>query len=342
MASRKSGRAAWRLAAVLSASIALLMGGCGGGGSSSSGGTEAAGLTFPPLTQPQLSAVAQAIQSRDLSARDASVVFEETSANGYALRIVRHTVNGVPHYGVVTIPAIRPAGKLPVVVDLDGWADGNPPLDVDRKASFLLPQAYSAIFVVPAFRGRTVRHAGQSWTAGGDICDAFDGAATDTMALLNVLAATEPLADMSRVLVRGGSRGGSVALLLGQRDPRVKLVSAGAAPVDFYRQDAATGYGETYRCQFITGKTAEQSREAIIASSALHFPMLKSVVKVYLDHGAIDEIVPLLNATEMNRRLVSDGVDVDFVTHAGGHDLEQIRAYVERRNVIFNSFLVMR
>lgn len=343
MALRKSGRAARIGWGCLFASITLLMGGCGGGGSSSSDGTAASALTFPPLTQAQLASVAQAIQARDLSARDASVVFEDKSPNGYTLRILRHTVNGVPHYGIVTVPTLQAPGKLPVVVELDGWSDGDPPVDVKDKTSTLLPHAFSAIFVVPAFRGRTLRHEGQSWPAGGDVCDAFDGAASDTMALLNALGATEPLADTSRVLARGGSRGGSVALLLGQRDPRVKVVSAGSAPVDFYRQDAAAGYGATYQCQFITGKTPEQSRQAIIASSALHFPMLKSVARVYLDHGVNDDVVPLLNATEMNRRLMADGVAVDLMTHHGtGHDLGQSQAYFQRRNAIFDAFVYQR
>ena len=46
------------------------------------------------------------------------------------------------------------------------------------------------------------------------------------------------------------------------------LVSAGSAPVDFYRADAAAAYGKLYQCQFFTGKTAEQSRNAMIAASA--------------------------------------------------------------------------
>ncbi|MEO3693433.1 prolyl oligopeptidase family serine peptidase [Roseateles sp. DJS-2-20] len=313
---------------------------CGGGGSSSGGTAQPAGFEFAPATTAQIAAVAQAIKARDLSPRNAAVAYEDSSNSTYVLRIIRHSVNGVDHYGAVTIPTVRYTTKLPVVVELDGMDDDNPPLDLARKLTGLGVQTRDAIVVMPAFRGRTLQFAGRSWTAGGDFCDGFDGAADDTMALLNVLEATEPAADVSRLLVRGGSRGGSVALLLGQRDARVRVVSAGSAPVDFYRADAAAAYGKMFQCQFFTGKTAEQSRSAMIAASALHFPMLRSVSAVYLEHGGADATVPVLNATEMNKRLLADGVKVDLVVYPGaGHDLGQVAAYRALQDSIFYAFI---
>lgn len=330
-----------RSLATLALALVLGLGGCGGGGGSSSGATAAtSSFEFAPATTAQITAVAQAIKARDLSPRNAAVAYEDSSNSTYVLRIIRHSVNGVDHYGAVTIPTVRYAAKLPVVVELDGMDEDNPPLDLARKLTGLGVQTRDAIVVMPAFRGRTLQFAGRSWTAGGDFCDGFDGAADDTMALLNVLEATEPAADVSRLLVRGGSRGGSVALLLGQRDARVRVVSAGSAPVDFYRADAAAAYGKLYQCQFFTGKTAEQSRNAMIAASAFHFPMLRSVSAVYLVHGGADATVPVLNATEMNKRLLADGVKVDLVIYSGaGHDLGQVAAYRALQDSIFYAFI---
>ncbi len=280
------------------------------------------------------------IKARDLSPRNAAVVYEDTSNGLYVVRILRHSVNGVDHYGAVTIPTAHASAKLPVVVELDGLDESNPPLDLARRIAGLGAHPWSAIVVFPAYRGRTIQYAGRSWTAGGNFCDAFDGASDDTQALLNVLEATEPVADVSRLLVRGGSRGGSVALLLGQRDARVQIVSAGSAPVDFYRADVAAAYGNIYQCQFLTGKSTEQSRQAMIAASAYHFPMLRSVSKVYLDHGELDSVVPVLNATEMNKRLMADGVKTDLFIHSGaGHDLGQVTAYRTRGEAMFNAFI---
>ena len=79
---------------------------------------------------------------------------------------------------------------------------------------------------------------------------------------MNVVEANVPQADFSRLMARGGSRGGNVALLLAVRDPRVTVVSAASAPTDFYRADVAAHYSRQYQCQFIEGKTVEESRRA--------------------------------------------------------------------------------
>jgi dipeptidyl aminopeptidase/acylaminoacyl peptidase len=331
---------AWRaLSGAALAAVAVLVSACGGGGSSGSA-AQVASFDWSPVTPQQVASLTQVIKARDLSARSVSIVYEDASDTFYTVRIVQHTVNGVQHYGAVTVPKVPGPGKLAVVADLDGLEDNNAPLDVSRKLRNLNGQAVSAVFVFPAFRGRALQFGGRTWQAGGDWCDAFDGAADDTMALLNVVATIEPAADVSKLMVRGGSRGGGVSLLLGERDPRVKVVFAGSAPVDFVRQDVAAGYGQMYQCQFFTGKTPEQSRQAMIAASAFHFPMLSSVSKVYLDHGGADPIVPVLNATEMSKRIVADGVKVDLMIYPGaGHDLGQEQAYRDRRDAVFSAFI---
>lgn len=330
-----------RSLATMAGALALGLSGCGGGGSSSSGAAAApSGFEFAPATQAQIAAVAQSINARDRSARNVSVVHEDTSDGLHTLRIVRHTVNGVDHYGAITVPTVRVGAKFPVLVELDGWPDDTPPLDVAQVLRWQRGQPRDAIFVMPSFRGRAIQFAGRTWKSGGDVCDAFDGAADDAMALVSALQSIEPLADTSRLMVRGGSRGGGVALLLGQRDPRVRVVQAEAAPVDFYRADAAAAYGDTYKCQFFNGKTAEQSRQAMIAASALHFPMLPSVSKVYLEHGSADPIVPVLNATEMNKRLVADGANVELTIYNGaGHSLGFTPDFLARRDANFYAFI---
>ena len=265
--------------------------------------------------------MAQSINARDRSARNVSVVHEDTSDGLHTLRIVRHTVNGVDHYGAITVPTVRVGAKFPVLVELDGWPDDTHPLDVAQVLRWQRGQPRDAIFVMPSFRGRAIQFAGRTWKSGGDVCDAFDGAADDAMALVSAFAKHRAA---GRYLASDGAAAaaGGVALLLGQRDPRVRVVQAEAAPVDFYRADAAAAYGDTYKCQFFNGKTAEQSRQAMIAASALHFPMLPSVSKVYLEHGSADPIVPVLNATEMNKRLVADGANVELTIYNGaGHSL---------------------
>lgn len=148
-----------------------------------------------------------------------------------------------------------------------------------------------AVFVIPVFRGRTLIYGEMAFEAEGDFCDAYDGAADDSIALLNVTAAEVPQADISRLMVRGVSRGGNVALL-------VAVAVAQSAPTDFYRQEVADHYEAQYRCQFLTGKTEAQSRQRMLASSLLRFPMKPPISRVYIEHGEPDDVVPLWNAAD--------------------------------------------
>ena len=314
---------------------------CGGGGGSGDGPQSSGippGITYAAPTETQLAAIVQATNARDLSVRGASVVLTDDSSPFYQLRVYRHTVGGRVHYGAVTIPKLATGSSFAVLVEVDGLNQSDASMDVTRWLTRNQVFTARAVVVLPAFRGRTLRVGGASFPSEGDFCDAYDGATDDTIALMNVVEANVPAADFSRVLVRGGSRGGNVALLMGERDSRVKLVDAGSAPVDFYRRSVAELYGGQYSCQFITGKTTEQSVERMLASSPLYFPMRSNVTKVYIDHGEVDPVVPLWNANEMTSRLQARGTPVDLKVHAGAvHDLTLYASYRDRQLAIFDS-----
>ena len=264
--------------------------------------------------------------------------FEDGANAAYTLRIYEHRVGGRRHYGVVTFP--KAAGSYPVVLIADGLDQGNASMDMGRWALSAQSRMHQAIFVVPVFRGRTLIYNGISVPAEGNFCDAYDGAADDSIALLNVVQAEIPQADFTRVLARGASRGGNTALLLGERDTRVTMVSASSAPSDFYRQEVADKYREQYRCQFLTGLTPAESRERMIASSPLHFPTLPNVTRVFIDQGSLDPIVPSWNATEMEARMRGQGVNVDLrLYETDGHDLSRSSEWNRRQAEIYVAFL---
>jgi dipeptidyl aminopeptidase/acylaminoacyl peptidase len=100
-------------------------------------------------------------------------------------------------------------------------------------------------------------------------------------------------------------------------------------------------YSAQYRCQFLEGKTEEEARERMIASSPLHFALQSGVEHVVLDHGSIDSVVPVWNANEMHDRLHSQGMNAELNIYQGfGHgdlpDSAEWRATQER---IYNQFL---
>ncbi len=321
--------------------LAVFAGTTSGCGGDSDGRNAAADSSFAysPVTTDQVAQMQGLWKARNLEASGVAVYHEDAANAAYTLRIYEHRVNGRRHFGVVTIP--KAAGvRFPVVLFADGLDQGNASMDMGRWAQAAQARLSQIVFVVPVFRGRTLIYKGISVAAEGDFCDAYDGAADDSIALMNVVHAEIPQADFTRVLARGGSRGGNTALLIGERDTRVTMVSAGSAPTDFYRQEVAQRYRGQYQCQFLDGMTHTQARERMIASSPLHFPTLPNVTRVFIDHGSVDAVVPIWNATEMEARMKAHGVNVDLRIYEGyGHDLPQSPAWNQRQIEIYEAFL---
>jgi dienelactone hydrolase len=266
------------------------------------------GFDYRAPTEEDLRSVRDTWAARDLSAKDVRVVYEHTTER-YQVKIYEHSVDRHKHYGAVVVPTDTSKTAFPVIVSPDGLQQENPSITLENNLGYYNSQY---IMVVPAFRGRSLRYQTASFYAGGDFCDAYDGATDDSIALLNVVEANTPQADMQKVLVSGYSRGATVSLLMAERDKRVRVVVAGSGPVDFHRQEVANRYGDQYQCQFITGKTETQSRQRMLASSPLYFNTLPNVEKIHLFQGGADSIVPPWNAEAMNLFLLAQNIDVTY------------------------------
>lgn len=271
------------------------------------------GFSYPRLNPEDIADVQRAWASRDLSAQNVQVVAQQKALN-YTVTVYAHRLEERTHYGAVVVPTDGSRASYPVVLTLDGLNQENPSMTLENNLSYYNAQY---VMVVPVFRGRTLRFNGQSFFANGDFCDAWDGATDDAIAFLNLVQAHTPEANMQQVLASGYSRGATVALLMAQRDKRVKRVVAGAGPVDFYRQEVANRYGDQYRCQFISGKTPAQSRQRMLASSPLFFNLLPTVEAVHLFQGGADTIVPSWNGDLMHAFLLSQSVAVSYHLYPG-------------------------
>jgi pimeloyl-ACP methyl ester carboxylesterase len=327
-----------RLPGFLLAAV-LVVSGCGGGdGDGQQSGT---GFDFTPPTTAQLQEVQTLWASRDLGANGVSLFHRDDSNPNYELRIYQHVVGGRTHFGAVTIPKNTSRTTFPVVLFAAGLSQENPTMDIGRWAQGAQARLGQAVFIVPVFRGVTLIYNGISASATGDFCDAYDGATDDAIALMNVVAANVPQADFSRVMARGGSRGGNIALLLAVRDARVTVVSAASAPTDFYRADVAAHYARQYQCQFIDGKTTEESRRRMLASSPLRFPILRNVARIHLDQGGADDVVPAWNAEEMAAAIRAQSVNLDYHLYPGyGHNLGDSPEFRDVQHQIYERFLL--
>ncbi len=292
-------------------------------------------------TQTELKQIVNGWQARNLTATNAEVIARDNRDPRFEVRVYRHFINGRAHVGLVSVPTSDKYASYPVVIEADGLNQSSATFDGDRWLRQAREKLPEVVYIVPTFRGRTLFFNGINAQAEGDFCDAYDGATDDTIALLNVVEAEVPIADTNHVLVFGGSRGGNVSLLLGERDDRVVIVSAGSAPVDFHRDVVRERYGSQYDCQFFSGKTAAQAKQLMLASSPIYFPMMPSVQKVYIDHGENDPVVPLWNAKEMVAQLQQRETLVDYQEHPGaGHDLSIVALYQSRQKNIFNEFVL--
>lgn len=294
---------------------------------------------FAPPTRVEIEAVERDWSGRDLAARGTTTVHTFELALSHATydgRVVRHLVDGRVHYGAIFVPRGE-GGPLPVVLDVRGVDVEYSPLDVSDGTRTMVALGTAQpgfVFVVPALRGNTLRVGAESFVAEGDPSDAWDGATDDTLALLGAVLATEPRADPDRVAVLGYSRGGTVALLAGERDPRISLVLAVAGPVDHLaamdpvlgwswaevladdmrdgqppslaeRDESSQVFDHFLHRAVSGGEDVRAVRRRLIASSPLYFASRLPEIHAY--YGAEDRSVPLANARLLERALAAAG-----------------------------------
>ena len=143
----------------------------------------------------------------------------------------------------------------------------------------------------------------------------FDGAADDAIAFLNIIEHTESNVDISRVAVNGGSRGGTVALLMSERDESVKLVTAIVSPTNMLALTAKNENDETYQCQFLSGLvngdvSIADSRHLLIASSPIFFA--QNLSQTQLHFAGNDEIVPVSQGEMLAQKMNDLGLNDIF------------------------------
>lgn len=282
-------------------------------------------FNFPKITKLDIEQVRQEWQGRDLSSQQVKVV-DRSELFGHKVLIVKHLVLGSVHYGAILLPNNGKFEKdTPVLVIADGLDQSDKTFSFAQSPTsrFFKAQVYKDfIKVIPAYRGRTLVFADNRYQAEGDFCDAYDGATDDAIALLNVAQEVVPEGRYDKVLAIGGSRGGTVVLLMGVRDPRIHTVIASSAPVDFYRTELKDYYGDQFACQFLTDKTIQETKLRILASSPLHFTPTKQLTQAIIQHGQKDKVVPLWNAREISNHLVDSGIYVSTFIYAEKNHLD--------------------
>ncbi len=321
---------------------------------------------FAPPRAAEIDTVWRRWGRRDLSPSGVETVLARTIDLGRAkatLRIVAHRVHGLRHLGAIIVPlGVRP-GSCPLVLEAKGVSWDFAPLRIPEGLNvpgILGDEQARFVHVVPGFRGEQIVVGADTLRCEGGPSDAWDGATDDLLALLGVALATTPEADPSRVAVFGRSRGGTVALLAAERDPRIRLAIAWAAPTDWFEGMGLAGWtecelvadglhhraaanqpGGQFVNYFLRGALdgrddLAETRLHMIASSPLFFADRAPFAQVH--YGVDDGIVPECNGRSLEARVRAANSRGDCIRaffHPGsGHDQDPFVAPRETRRAL--------
>ena len=305
-------------------------------------------------TAAEIALVQERWRTRDLAVSNVVVELKEEVAFDHfegTATILSHTVLDSRHYGVVFVPVAAEPASCPVLIEIKGVNPSYFRLDVSQGPNSLRilgEDSGGFVYVIPCLRGETMLFNEHRFESEGDRTNAWDGATDDTLALLSVALQTIPEADSTRVYCFGKSRGGTVALLAGQRDHRIKRVLAWSAPTDWFALMAYAGWSmreiveDTLLNQWGPGeggeagqfvewfvkpsidgsRTLSEARLHILASSPLYFTDLLGRTQIH--HGVEDNMVPVQNVRALIAKIESiPCAEVEFFLHPdAGHDVE--------------------
>lgn len=301
-------------------------------------GVDTNALFAPPL-KAEIEAVKRDWQSRQLMPQEIRVEASHAIKDDLAYKLISFRLHGKKQYAGVLVPTTTT--PIPVMIQLSGFGLDMP---LSSHAIQLAPNSNPPfIFVLPALSGQSLSLSvnGTAYTSPvseGARHNAFDGAADDAIAALNAVASLFTNADTSRMMTRGGSRGGTVALLLGIRDQRVKRAVGVAFPADFVTLTASHQNDPTYKFQFLDSliagqRTLAQTRLNLIASSPLYF--VDQLPKSQLHFGEKDVITAPAQGELIVNALKARGLQerAAFFVYAGKshNDIGNNNAEMEQR-----------
>lgn len=237
------------------------------------------------------------------------------------LVFVEQYAEGQKHYGAVLLPTDYDETKqYPLLLWANGLSQSDPSVKLTPQNIFanLARELKDYFIVVPSFRGQALVINTHRYCSDGFFGDAYDGATDDALRLMYWTQTNFPTVNQNRLAVYGVSRGGTVALLAGSRQPSIRCIVAQTGPTDFLLESVLERYSWQYQYQFLSQTNSlPDIRAKIIKSSPLHFieAFPNDLLLVY---GKKDQTVGLENAKKVVEKL-KDKPNLEYVYLEGGH-----------------------
>jgi dipeptidyl aminopeptidase/acylaminoacyl peptidase len=221
------------------------------------------------------------------------------------------------------LPKPRPAGKMPVIVNVHGGPAGSSRLGWNAFARFFAAQGFA--FVEPNIRGST------GFGRAYEIADDRDkrGDALKDLAAVNAWVKKQAWADPNRVIVMGGSYGGYMTLMALTRQPdlwRAGVDLVGIANLKTFLKSTA----QQIRGVFV-GEFGDLDRDADLLdkwSPHKDFDKIKAPLFVY--QGQNDPRVPRPEGDLIVKTLRDKKIPVEYeVAMNEGHSLDRRETKIE-------------
>lgn len=247
------------------------------------------------------------------------------------LTLVEHFAESQKHYGIILTPSeFDSTKKYPLLLYATGLNQATPIYNLDHSyIKRLLPKFKNYFIVIPSFRGQAFQIGNEKYCSDGFFGDAFDGATDDALRLL-FLAKKQFLnnIDTGRMVSYGVSRGGTVALLAGIRNPELNGVVSTTGPTDFFSREVYNRYGFQFKYQYLSKiQPMVELRKKMLRSSPIHF--IENISQpIFLLYGKNDRVVPLSNAEKVLKRLEGKN-DLEYFFAEAGHSFEESDRVVE-------------
>ncbi|MBM3280440.1 MAG: peptidase [Candidatus Handelsmanbacteria bacterium] len=280
------------------------------------GGVDFTSLFAPP-TSAELALIAADWESRPAPQSAADTLYRASLSLGRrraSLCVLAYEVEGLRQYGALLVPDGAAPGSLPLVVYLHGGDQGISMEEFLLVSLGLGEDRDQYAYALPSFRSEALRYGQEVFLSEGE-ASPWDRDVDDALGLVAVALAVEPAIDPQRLGAVGISRGGAVALLLAQREPRLRRVVEFFGPTDLLDE-----FGQEVAAEVLQGQprplpgveyltrtlllplrlgalSLEEARLGLIRRSPVYFAGRLPAVQVH--HGTADPLVPVGQARRL-------------------------------------------